>query len=86
MLSKSTEQADRGIKWLRYRKISSLIYYLLVDQYKVMVELFSRIEETDVWTVTVYESLDDVIVLPRLNAELLLAAIYEDIELIEEEN
>ncbi len=85
VLSKSTEIADRGVKWQRYRKIPALIYYLLVDQYKVTVDLFSRIEETDVWTNTLHESLDDVIVLPRLNAELSLAAIYEDIELVSEE-
>ena len=85
VLSKSTEKADRGVKWQRYRKIPPLIYYLLVDQYKVTVELISRIEETEVWTITVYESLDDVIVLPRLNAELGLKAIYEDIDLVGEE-
>ena len=47
VLSTSTEKADRGSKWQRYRKIPSLIYYLLVDQYKVPVDLFSRIEDTD---------------------------------------
>jgi Uma2 family endonuclease len=85
VLSKSTEKDDRGIKWQRYRKIPSLIYYLLVDQYKVTVDLFSRIEETDEWINTLYETLDDVIVLPRLNAELSLRAIYDDIELVSEE-
>lgn len=85
VLSTSTERADRGVKWQRYRKIPSLWYYLLVDQYKVTVELFSRIEETDAWISSIFESLDDVIVLPRLNAELSLQAIYDDIELIGEE-
>lgn len=85
VLSKSTEKADRGVKWQRYRKVPSLIYYLLVDQYKVTVELFSRIEETDDWINTLYESLDDLVVLPRLNAELSLQAIYEDIELVGDE-
>lgn len=85
VLSKSTEKADRGVKWQRYRKIPSLIYYLLVDQYKVTVELFSRIEETSAWVSSMYESLDEVIVLPRLDAELPLSAIYDDIELLGEE-
>jgi Uma2 family endonuclease len=80
VLSKSTEHIDRGIKWQRYRRIQSLIYYLLVDQYKVTVELFSRIEETDEWILSTYENLDDVIVLPRMNTELALSTIYEDIE------
>jgi len=85
VLSKSTEKADRGVKWQRYRKIPSLIYYLLVDQYKVTVELFSRIEETDEWISSIYELPGDVIVLPRLNVELSLRAMYEDIELMPEE-
>lgn len=85
VLSKSTEKADRGLKWQRYRKIPSLIYYLLVDQYKVTVELFSRVEETSAWVSSMYESLDEVIVLPRLDAEMPLSAIYDDIELLGEE-
>lgn len=85
VLSKSTEKTDRGVKWQRYRKIPSLVYYLLVDQYKVTVELFSRIEETDAWISSMYENLDEVIVLPRLAAELPLSAIYDDIELLGEE-
>lgn len=85
VLSTSTERADRGLKWQQYRKIPSLIYYLLIDQYKVTVDLFSRVEDTDAWVNTFYDTLDDVIVLPRLNAELTLNAIYEDIELVAEE-
>jgi Uma2 family endonuclease len=84
VLSKSTASHDRGFKWLRYRRMPSLWYYMLVDQYSMTVELFSRIEETAEWINTVYEHPDDVIVLPRLNCELPLADIYADIELIPE--
>lgn len=82
VLSKSTAYHDRGFKWQRYRKMSSLWYYMLVDQYSTTVELYSRIEETDEWINTIYEKPEDVIVLPRLNAELNVGAIYADIELI----
>lgn len=84
VLSKSTAHKDRGDKWRDYRKMPSLWYYMLVDQYSIMVELFSRIEETDEWINTIYESPDDVIVLPRLNTELNVSAIYDGIELIPE--
>ena len=84
VLSKSTAHKDRGDKWRDYRKMPSLWYYMLVDQYSTTVELFSRIEETDEWINTIYESPDDVIVLPRLNAELTVSAIYDGIELIPE--
>ena len=82
VLSKSTAQHDRGFKWQRYRKMPSLWYYMLVDQYSTTVELFSRIAETDEWINTIYEKSDDVIMLPRLPAELTVGAIYDDIELI----
>lgn len=86
VLSKSTALHDRGFKWLRYRRMPSLWYYMLVDQYSTTVELFSRIEDTDEWINTVYEQLDDVIVLPRLNCELAVGAVYADIELIPEDS
>lgn len=85
VLSKSTALVDRGFKWQRYRKLSSLWYYMLVDQYTTTVELFSRIEETDEWINSLYENGDDLIVLPRLNIEISLKDIYNGIELHPEE-
>lgn len=86
VLSKSTAHKDRGTKWRDYRKMPSLWYYMLVDQYSKTVELFSRIEDTAEWINTIYESTDDVIVFPRLNFELTVGAIYEGIELVSEED
>lgn len=86
VLSKSTAYNDRGFKWQRYRRMPSLWYYLLVDQYRMAVELFSRIEETDEWINTVYEQPEDVIVMPRLDLELSLGAIYDGINLISDED
>lgn len=86
VLSKSTAYNDRGFKWQRYRRMPSLWYYLLVDQYKMAVELFSRIEETDEWINTVYEQPEDVIVMPRLDLELSLGAIYDGIDLVPDED
>lgn len=82
VLSKSTAHKDRGDKWRDHRKMPSLWYYMLVDQYTTTVELFSRIEETDEWINTIYESPDDVIVLPRLTCELSVGAIYEGVEFV----
>lgn len=82
VLSKSTAHKDRGAKWHDYRKMPSLWYYMLVDQYTTTVELFSRIEETSEWINTVYQSADDLILLPRLDCELTLQAIYDGIELV----
>jgi Uma2 family endonuclease len=84
VLSKSTAGTDRGFKWQRYRQMPSLWYYLLVDQYKMTVELYSRVEQTDEWIYTVYEEPEEVIVMPRLDLELPLAAIYDGINLVPE--
>ena len=86
VLSKSTAHKDRGDKWRDYRKMPSLWYYMLIDQYAVAVELFSRIEETDEWINTLYERPDDVIVLPRLSCELSVGAIYDGVELVPEDD
>ncbi|GAB3504796.1 Uma2 family endonuclease [Spirosoma knui] len=84
VLSKSTASQDRGFKWQKYRKIPSLWYYMLVDQYTTTVELFSRIEETSEWINSIYEDLADTIVLPRLGVEMTVGAIYDGIELVPE--
>lgn len=86
VLSKSTTATDRGAKWRKYRKIPSLLYYMLIDQYSTTIELFSRIEQTDEWVNTVYESLNDIVVLPRLNFEFTLKAIYDGLQLQPEED
>ncbi len=82
VLSKSTAGNDRGFKWQRYRQMPALWYYLLVDQYKMTVEMYSRVEQTDEWVYTIYEEPEEVIVMPRLDLELTIAAIYDGIELI----
>jgi Uma2 family endonuclease len=42
VLSKNTEEYDRGLKWDGYRRIASLSDYVLVSQTDVRVEHFSR--------------------------------------------
>ncbi len=45
VLSSSTEQYDRGLKWEGYQKLPSLTDYLLVAQHEVRVEHFQRAVE-----------------------------------------
>jgi Uma2 family endonuclease len=85
ILSKSTASKDRGIKWRQYRKMPSLWYYVLVEQYTLAVDVFSRIEQTDVWVQETFEQPDDVIVFPRLDLQLRVGDIYDGIELLPED-
>jgi Uma2 family endonuclease len=42
VLSESTEQYDRGLKWDRYQRIESLTDYVLVSQAEARIEHFRR--------------------------------------------
>jgi Uma2 family endonuclease len=42
VLSSSTEQYDRGLKWEGYQRLASLTDYLLVAQHEIRIEQFQR--------------------------------------------
>ena len=44
VLSSSTEQYDRGLKWDGYQRLASLTDYLLVSQERARIEHFGRID------------------------------------------
>ncbi len=75
VLSKSTEQRDRGDKAEDYFKLSSLQDYVLVSQYRVRVEHFSR-QKNNEWTLKFYEDLNDVVELKSINCQISLKLIY----------
>jgi Uma2 family endonuclease len=84
VLSKSTQEDDRGKKLAQYRKIRSLRYYLLVSQTAVSVEVYGRTNENLVFTYEAYESMEDTIKLPALEFELPMSEVYKYIEFVEE--
>lgn len=51
VLSESTEAFDRGTKFEHYRKIPSLVAYLLVSQDKPLIEVYTR-NDDGTWTLT----------------------------------
>jgi Uma2 family endonuclease len=75
VLSKSTEKRDRGDKAEDYFKLNSLQDYVLVSQYRVRVEHFAR-QKNNVWTLKIYEDLDDVVELDSIKCEVSLKLIY----------
>lgn len=42
VLSPSTEAYDRGEKWAHYRRLPSLLAYVLVDQLRPRLEVYER--------------------------------------------
>lgn len=75
VLSRSTENRDRGDKAEDYFKLDSLQDYILVSQYRVRVEHFSR-QKNNVWTLIIYEDLSDTVELGSLKCEISLKLIY----------
>lgn len=80
VLSPSTADNDRGRKFLFYRSIPSLRYYVLVETLKPQVEVFSRID-ADNWNFREFKGLDAVVPLPALDLFLPLAEIYRKLAL-----
>lgn len=84
VLSPSTEAHDRGTKWQRYQQLESLQDYLLIAQNAPKVEHFTR-QNAYQWLLTIYEGLDAVLTLPKLNANLPLSAFYTNVTFGESE-
>lgn len=83
VLSDSTEAYDRGGKFALYRQIPSLREYLLVSQYRVQVELFSRGPDGR-WTFADFTSLSDTVTLASVDCTLALAEVYDKVELFQD--
>jgi len=80
VLSKSTEKRDRSEKAEDYFKLDSLKDYVLVSQYRVRVEHFSR-QKNNEWSLKIYESLDDTLDLKSIECTLSLKLIYLKLKL-----
>lgn len=77
VLSPSTEGYDRGLKYEFYRSLSSLKAYLLIDQSRIHVELYTLQENG--WLFQEFKSLDDKIQLVMIDSTLPLSEIYRGI-------
>ena len=73
VLSKSTEDIDRGEKWLNYQTLESLQAYVLLEQETPRAEVFRRVEGE--WR---YERIEagGVLKLPCIDLELPLDEVY----------
>lgn len=85
ILSKVTEDYNRGTKFKMYRSIPTLQEYLMVDSQQVLVELWRK--ENGRWTlVTETTDVNNTIELRSINATFLLKDFYLDaLELIEQQ-
>lgn len=74
ILSPSTEAYDRGDKFAHYRRLPSLMEYVLIAQDKIRVEHYIRQDRR--WVLTELDGLDDRLGLVSIQCEIPLREIY----------
>ena len=79
VLSKATQDYDRGAKFEQYRTIESLAEYVLIAQNKPHVEHFVR-QPDGRWILSETNRLDAHIELSCIGARLALADLYEKVK------
>ncbi|MDQ3712456.1 MAG: Uma2 family endonuclease [Acidobacteriota bacterium] len=80
VLSPSTENYDRGEKFLRYtNQIETLRDYLLISQDKPLIEHYSR-QENGGWEKKQIEGIEASVKIDSIECEILLAELYDLIE------
>lgn len=78
VLSKSTENYDRGDKFKFYRSIPEFQEYILIDQYQYSVEQFVK-TEAGKWQLNFYESAESILTLSTLEFQMNLTDLYEQV-------
>jgi len=83
VLSDSTEAYDRGGKFAHYRKLDSLMAYVLITQTKPHVEHYGR-QPDNRWLLSEADSVHDTIHLPTIDCHLALAEVYDKVDIVVE--
>jgi len=79
VLSHSTQDYDRGGKFLAYRSIPAFREYILIDKYSYHIEQFAKNSKSK-WELTEYDSEDSVLTLESVEFQMPLRDIYEVIK------
>jgi Uma2 family endonuclease len=83
VLSESTEAYDRGGKFAPYRKLASLMEYVLITQTKPHIEHYVR-QSDNRWLLAEADSLQDTLYLPSIDCHLALAEVYDKVDIVGE--
>ena len=83
VLSESTEAYDRGGKFAHYRKLTSLMEYVLMAQTKPHVEHYVR-QPDNRWLLAEADSLHQTLYLLSIDRHLVLAEVYDKVDIIVE--
>ncbi len=79
VLSKSTKAYDRDEKFAAYRSIPTFQEYLLIDQYRLQVQQYSK-TDANKWIFSEYSCAGDRVLLTSIPVEFSVGDLYENIE------
>ncbi len=79
VLSESTQGYDRGAKFELYRAIATLQDYILIDQARIHVEYFHKLEDGR-WLLAEFNELETVLRLEAVAVEIPLSRVYQRVE------
>ena len=79
VLSKSTQDYDRGEKFVAYRTIESFKEYLLIDQYSIHVEHYVKTAAHQ-WLLSEYDDPNVTLTFSAFEFQIQVADLYETIE------
>jgi Uma2 family endonuclease len=77
VLSPTTEAFDRGEKFRRYRQLSTLQEYVLIDATQISVDRFRRLSDTQ-WELQSFAT-EDTLELTSIGWQGAIALLYEDV-------
>jgi len=80
VLSKSTQDYDRGEKFVAYRTIESFKEYLLIDQYSIHVEHYVKTAAHQ-WLLSEYDDPNVVLSFSTFEFQIQIADLYENIDI-----
>lgn len=79
VLSKSTRAYDKDDKFTAYRTISSFQEYLLIDQYRIHIEHYSKTEPYK-WVFIEYDNPQAIVSLFSLDFQIEIGEIYNKVD------
>jgi len=80
VLSDSTEEFDRGTKFVRYRNFNpTLTDYILIAQTEPHVEHYLRLENGE-WLLREYDGLDNSFLIESISCRISLAELYDRVD------
>jgi Uma2 family endonuclease len=85
VLSKSTENYDRGKKFEYYRSLPTFQEYLLIDQERVYVEHYQRLH-IGRWHYGILTDLDETIKLQSISLTIPVRRLYEQVDWLRQES